>query len=145
MAGMTTRWGALRMFGLAAKAALRPGGPSIAMRLSAIPRMVRATLRGEYGGATLGTLGLMGLAAAYVVSPADLVPEAFFGLFGLADDAVVVTWLAAAIVASTEDFLAWESGQTPAATAAGRPGATPQDAPASAPCATETVRSFVVS
>ena len=86
----------------------------------------------------------MGLAAAYVVSPADLVPEVFFGLFGVADDAVVVTWLAAAVVAATEDFLAWESGQTPAATAAGRPGAAPQDAPAPAPGATETVRSHVV-
>lgn len=144
MAGMTTRWGALRMFGLAARAALRPGGPSIATRVAAIPRMVRATVRGEYRGATLGTLGLMGLAAAYVVSPADLVPEVFFGLFGVADDAVVVTWLAAAVVAATEDFLAWESGQTPAATAAGRPGAAPQDAPAPAPGATETVRSHVV-
>ena len=119
MAGMTTRWGALRMFGLAARAALRPGGPSIATRVAAIPRMVRATVRGEYRGASIGTLGLMGLAAAYVVSPADLVPEVFFGLFGVADDAVVVTWLAAAVVAATEDFLAWESGQTPAATAAG--------------------------
>ena len=88
MAGMTTRWGALRMFGLAARAALRPGGPSIATRVAAIPRMVRATVRGEYRGASIGTLGLMGLA--------------------------------------------------------GRPGAAPQDAPAPAPGATETVRSHVV-
>jgi uncharacterized membrane protein YkvA (DUF1232 family) len=137
MAGTATRWGALRTFGRAAKAALRPGGPTMGMRLAAVPRMVRATLKGQYRGATAGSLGLMALATLYVVSPADLIPEGLFALAGLADDAVVVTWLAAALVAATEDFLAWEKGQSPSPHA-GEPSA-PNAARA------ETVRSYVVS
>lgn len=137
MAGMATRWSVLRTFGLAAKAALRPGGPTMGMRVAAIPRMVRATLKGQYRGATGGSLGLMALAALYVVSPADLIPEGLFALAGLADDAVVVTWLAAALVAATEDFLAWENGQAPSPRAAD---------PTTPPTARgETVRSHVVS
>ena len=55
MAGMTTRWGALRMFGLAARAALRPGGPSIATRVAAMtairwPRTVAR--KGRYASAS---------------------------------------------------------------------------------------------
>ncbi|HYN28800.1 MAG TPA: YkvA family protein, partial [Dermatophilaceae bacterium] len=49
-------------------------------------------------------------AAGYVVSPVDLLPEGVLGLFGLADDAMVMSWLAAQLVAETEDFLIWEKG-----------------------------------
>ncbi|WP_245735969.1 YkvA family protein [Pedococcus cremeus] len=79
-------------------------------RLSALPRLLRATVRGEYRGATAGKLFLVAAAAAYVLSPFDLVPEAFLSIFGLADDAVVVTWIAATIVNETDAFLAWERG-----------------------------------
>ena len=34
-------------------------------------------------------------AVAYVVSPIDLIPELALSVFGLADDAVVVSWIAA--------------------------------------------------
>ncbi len=140
MARHATRWGVLRTFGLAARAAVRPGGPSWGARLAAVPRMVRATLRGQYRGATVGSLGLMGLAALYVVSPADLIPEGLFALAGLADDALVVSWLAAALVAATEDFITWEQGQpvqpTPQdAASSGGPGFSPSG---------PTVQSFVV-
>ena len=39
-------------------------------------------------------VAMMALATAYVISPIDLIPEAIFLVFGLADDAVVVAWLA---------------------------------------------------
>jgi uncharacterized membrane protein YkvA (DUF1232 family) len=50
----------------------------------------------------------MAAAAAYVISPLDLIPEAFLLVVGLADDAVMITWLAGAVLAETERFLEWE-------------------------------------
>jgi uncharacterized membrane protein YkvA (DUF1232 family) len=90
-------------------------------RLSALPRLLRATFRGEYRGTTAGKLFLVAAAAAYVLSPFDLVPEAFLSIFGLADDAVVVTWIAATLVNETDAFLAWERG-TADASGGGRDG-----------------------
>ena len=55
---------------------------------------------------------LLGMLAAlvYIVSPVDLVPEGLFTVFGLADDAMLVAWLASALVNDTEAFLHWERG-----------------------------------
>lgn len=137
-----SRWGALVTLGSAVRAAMRPGSASLRERVGAVPRMIRATLRGEYAGLRGSTVGGLLAGLLYVVSPVDLVPEAVLPLLGLADDAVVLTWIAAALVTSTEDFLAWERGRS-------RPrDAGPQDA-ASAPWArrpgAQTVRSHVVS
>ena len=82
------------------------GGPSLAKRLAALPRMLRATARGEYDGGK--RLMLMAAATAYVVSPVDLVPEAFLFVLGLADDAVMIAWLAGTVLSETERFLEWE-------------------------------------
>jgi uncharacterized membrane protein YkvA (DUF1232 family) len=85
------------------------GGPSISKRLAALPRMIRATLRREYDGGL--RLALMTAATVYVVSPIDAVPEAFLLLLGLADDAVMITWLAGSVLSETERFLEWEKDQ----------------------------------
>ena len=82
------------------------GGPSLSKRIAAIPRMFRATFRREYDGGM--RIALMAAAAAYVISPIDLIPEAIFLVFGLADDAVMVVWLAGTLLAETERFLEWE-------------------------------------
>ncbi|EEP73413.1 hypothetical protein MCAG_03740 [Micromonospora sp. ATCC 39149] len=82
------------------------GGPSLGARLAALPRMIRATARGEYDGGL--RLALMTAATAYIVSPIDLLPEIPLAVFGLADDAVMVTWLAGAVLSETERFLEWE-------------------------------------
>jgi uncharacterized membrane protein YkvA (DUF1232 family) len=82
------------------------GGPSLSKRLAALPRMMKATAKGEYDGGK--RLMLMAAATAYVVSPIDVIPEAIFLIFGLADDAVMITWLAGAVLAETERFLEWE-------------------------------------
>ena len=113
-----SRWGVFRTLATALRSAVRPGGPGLGERLSALPRLLRATLRGEYRGTTTGKMFLVAAAAAYVLSPVDLVPEAFLTLFGLADDAMVVTWIAATVVNETDAFLAWER----AAQGAGRQG-----------------------
>jgi len=82
------------------------GGPSISKRLAALPRMLKATAKGEYDGGL--RVALMAAATAYVVSPIDVVPEAFLLVFGLADDAIMITWLAGTVLSETERFLAWE-------------------------------------
>ena len=82
------------------------GGPSIGKRLAALPRMLKATAKGEYDGGM--RVAIMAAATAYVISPIDLVPEAFLLVFGLADDAVMVAWLAGTVLSETERFLEWE-------------------------------------
>jgi len=84
----------------------KPGTPGVGRRIAAIPRMIGATMRGEYDGK--GRLAMMAVAAAYIVSPIDLVPEAIFLVFGLIDDAAVATFLAGALLDETERFLEWE-------------------------------------
>jgi uncharacterized membrane protein YkvA (DUF1232 family) len=100
----------LKSFVHAVRLALRPGGPSLGERAAALPRLVRATFSGRYPGTSTGRLLLIAVAAAYLVSPVDVVPEMFLGLFGLADDALVAGWIAAQLVEETEGFLAWERG-----------------------------------
>ena len=82
------------------------GGPSLGKRLAALPRMMRATARGEYDGGM--RVAVMAAATAYVLSPIDVIPEAFLLVVGLVDDAVMITWLAGTVLAETERFLEWE-------------------------------------
>ena len=82
------------------------GGPSLSKRMAAVPRMMKASARGEYDGGL--RLAMMGAATAYVLSPIDVIPEAFLWIFGLADDALMVAWLAGSVLAETERFLEWE-------------------------------------
>jgi len=83
------------------------GGPSLGKRLAALPRMIRATTRGEYDGGL--RLAMMTAATVYVLSPIDVASELMLLVFGLADDAIMVTWLAGAVLAETERFLEWEA------------------------------------
>ncbi|MGL4745551.1 MAG: YkvA family protein [Dermatophilaceae bacterium] len=92
----------------AIRLATRPGGPSLGERVSALPRLVRATVRREYPGTSPGRLLLVLAALGYLVSPVDLVPEVLLGPLGLGDDALVVGWLAARFVEETESYLTWE-------------------------------------
>ncbi len=83
------------------------GGPGLGKRLAALPRMMKATASGEYDGGV--RLAMMAAAVAYVASPVDLMPEAFLLVFGLADDALMITSIAGAVLSETERFLAWEA------------------------------------
>lgn len=86
--------------------AFKPGAPGLARRLRALPRMLKASLRGEYDGGQ--RLLLMAAASLYIVSPIDVLPELFTAVFGLIDDLFVATWLAGALLSETERFLEWE-------------------------------------
>jgi uncharacterized membrane protein YkvA (DUF1232 family) len=92
--------------------ARRPDGPGLGERLAATPRLALATLTGRYGGMARGRLALFALAAAYVVSPVDLMPEAAFWVVGYADDVGVAAWLTGALLLETDRFLDWERTQT---------------------------------
>ena len=76
--------------------------------MASLPRLVRATVRGEYAGTTRGRLLALVAALLYVVSPIDLVPEMFLPVLGLGDDALVIGWIAARVINETESFLTWE-------------------------------------
>jgi len=108
----------------AVRMAVRPGGPSIGERAGAVPRMVRATFSGDYVGVSKARLLMMLAAAGYLVSPLDLIPEAVLPIVGLADDALVLSWLATRLVEETEAFLEWEKGgvASPAGSAGAAPG-----------------------
>jgi uncharacterized membrane protein YkvA (DUF1232 family) len=94
---------------LAFARAFKPGTPGVGRRVSAIPRMVKATFRREYDGGW--RLFLMALASVYIISPIDAIPEAIFLVFGLIDDAFVATWLVGALLSETERFLLWEESR----------------------------------
>jgi uncharacterized membrane protein YkvA (DUF1232 family) len=98
---------------LALARVFKPGTPGLGRRLAAMPRLIKASLRGEYDGGT--RLFLMAAAGLYILSPLDAIPELFTLFIGLIDDAFVVTWLTGALLAETERFLEWEKtkGQGP--------------------------------
>jgi len=88
--------------------ARRPGSPGLGERFAALPRLLGAAASRRYQGLATGRLALMALAVAYILSPIDLMPEAFFWVFGVADDAAVAAWLAGAVLLETDRFLVWE-------------------------------------
>lgn len=105
------RWSAMRRISQALQDVSEPGGPSVSVRVACLPRMTKAVARGEYSGVSAAHLGLLAGAAAYVVSPVDLLPEALVGVIGLADDAVVLAWLAKTLAHDTDLFLQWEKNR----------------------------------
>lgn len=119
MARNTSRMGLASMIATSVRTSLRPGSAGLIERVAAVPRMLSALMRGEYRGTTFGHIAMIGAAVFYIVSPLDIVPEALFGIFGLTDDAVVVTWLVAALINDTEAFLDWEHSAGRARTSAG--------------------------
>ncbi|PWJ49262.1 Uncharacterized membrane protein YkvA, DUF1232 family [Quadrisphaera granulorum] len=117
--------GAFRVLWWALRRRRRRGSPGTTTLLGSLPRLVTAVLSGQYTGCSRGRLALMAAAAAYVVSPADLLPEGLLGPIGLTDDAAVLAWLTGALLSEGEAFLAWEREQRTAGApgAAGTPGA----------------------
>jgi uncharacterized membrane protein YkvA (DUF1232 family) len=109
-----SRWAAVGTLVRAVRGTLRAGEPGVGERLRAVPRLVTATVRGRYHGTTKGRLGLLALAVLYVVSPVDVLPDVL-PLIGIADDAMVIAWLAGALLTETGDFLAWERADSPSA------------------------------
>ncbi|MFI0357905.1 YkvA family protein [Actinomadura sp. 9N407] len=91
---------------------LEPGAPKIGERFRAVPRMLKATLRGEYKGMSYKTLGLLAVGLVYIVSPLDVIPDLLLPI-GLVDDTGVAMWLATVLVRSAGDYVKWERGGRP--------------------------------
>jgi len=70
--------------------------------------MIRAARSGVYTGLSSTRVLMLLAGVGYVVSPVDVLPEGFLLVLGLADDVLVVGWLATALVRETQDFLVWE-------------------------------------
>lgn len=85
----------------------KPGSPGLSARLRAVPRMLRAAVKGDYRGLTKGKLAMLGMAVAYIVSPIDVVPDFLLGL-GIVDDFGVFLWLATALLGESGQFVEWE-------------------------------------
>jgi uncharacterized membrane protein YkvA (DUF1232 family) len=107
-AARSMRWGAFLSLANAFRTATRPGTPGVGTRLTSLPRLVRATIRGEYSGTSRLRLLLIAGALVYLISPIDLVPVVFVPLIGLSGDALVISWIAASLLNATESFLRWE-------------------------------------
>ena len=131
MARHTSRMGLVTMIAQSVRTAVRPGSAGLVERVAAVPRMLSAVTRGEYRGTTFSHMALLAAAVVYIVSPLDFMPEALFSVFGLTDDAIVVTWLIAALVNDTEEFLTWErsGARTQGYATADAQTAAPQDMP----------------
>jgi uncharacterized membrane protein YkvA (DUF1232 family) len=85
----------------------RPGSASLGERLRSVPPMLAAVARGRYREISRSRLAMLALAAAYIVSPIDFVPEGVLLAFGLADDAAVAAWLANELLKESDRYLAW--------------------------------------
>ncbi|MGH3647201.1 MAG: YkvA family protein [Micromonosporaceae bacterium] len=92
------------------RAGSKPGAPGIGERFKALPRLLGARLRGAYRELSWGRLALIAAALVYAISPVDIIPELLLGPLGLFDDAVVVAWIAGALLDETERFIVWERG-----------------------------------
>ena len=108
-AARSMRWGVLLSLANAVRSASRPGTPGIGSRLASLPRLFRATIRGEYLGTSRLRLVFIVVAFLYLISPIDLVPVVFLPLIGLGGDALIMSWIAASLIHETESFLRWES------------------------------------
>ena len=107
-AAKSMRWGVLRSLATAFRNATRPGTPSVGARFASLPRLVKASVKGDYPGTSRRRLLAICGALLYVVSPVDLVPELLLPLVGLGDDALVITWIVSSLINETESFLRWE-------------------------------------
>jgi uncharacterized membrane protein YkvA (DUF1232 family) len=110
-AARSIRWGAFLSLANALRTATRPGTPGtpgVGTRLTSLPRLVRATIRGEYTGTSRLRLLVIAGALLYLISPMDLVPVVLVPLIGLGGDALVISWIAASLINATESFLRWE-------------------------------------
>lgn len=116
------RTAALRALWQVSRSARQPGVPGLAERLRALPRMAALGMAGRYPGVTRGRLAMFVLGALYLVSPVDLVPELLVPVLGFGDDALLLAWLAGAVLADTGDFLAWERERRPQDRPAGSAG-----------------------
>jgi uncharacterized membrane protein YkvA (DUF1232 family) len=75
--------------------------------LTALFRLLRAYIGGEYRDIPWGSIVLVTVGIVYFVSPIDLIPDVLPGI-GFIDDAAVIAFVVGQIKADLDNFLAWE-------------------------------------
>ncbi len=103
------RRSALAVLWRTARSGTRPGTPGLGARARSLPAMVSDSIGGRYRGPGRSRLAGAAAGLAYLLSPADLVPEAVLPLVGVLDDAVVAAWVAGTLLTATEDYAAWRA------------------------------------
>ncbi len=78
--------------------------------LTALFRVLRAYIRGEYRDIPWGSIVLVTVGIIYFVSPIDLIPDVI-PVIGFIDDSLVIAFVVAQIKADLDNFLAWEIAQ----------------------------------
>lgn len=78
--------------------------------LSALCRLVKCYLNGEYRETPWYSLMMIVAAIVYFVSPIDAVPDAI-PLLGFIDDAGVLAWTAKTFKVDIDAFISWEAEQ----------------------------------
>ena len=79
--------------------------------LTALFRLLRAHIRGDYRDIPWGSIVLVTVAIIYFVSPIDLIGDLLPGI-GLIDDAAIIAFVVAQIKADLDNFLGWEVEQS---------------------------------
>lgn len=78
----------------------------------ALARMAKEVVTGRYRALPKRSLVAIVAALLYFLDPLDLLPD-FLPLFGFADDAAVLFWVASRMRKDLDAFLRWEVGQGP--------------------------------
>lgn len=88
------------------------GAPTLWQMVVGFPKLIGATMSGKYSqGSRPKIIGML-LAVVYILLPVDALPESIMGLFGLVDDAVVMTWLAGAVIDESTAYSRWRQSKT---------------------------------
>lgn len=78
--------------------------------LTALYRLLRAYIRGEYRDISWKSIVLVTAGILYFASPIDLIPD-FIPVVGLVDDAAVIVFVIKQIKTDLDNFMAWEIAQ----------------------------------
>ncbi|GAA1698497.1 hypothetical protein GCM10009745_51170 [Kribbella yunnanensis] len=79
-------------------------------RARALPRLIRAARKGEYGELPKSRMTLWVLALIYLVSPFDILPD-LLPIIGVTDDAGVAVWLLTSVSTAAGLFINHERKQ----------------------------------
>lgn len=78
--------------------------------ITALIRLVRAYVQGNYKDVPWQTIVLATAGLIYFVSPIDLIPDAI-PIVGFLDDAAIISFVVASIKLDLDNFLEWENDQ----------------------------------
>jgi len=78
-------------------------------RYESLLAMLADVMAGRVPDVSRGRIAAVFAALLYIIMPLDFFPEALLGPLGLLDDTVVVAWIAAAFVDSTNRYLVWKN------------------------------------